>query len=239
MSSIRRFPRLLVVTIAAMLLGLTLASTANAVESLPEPTDTIEPEGPSFIDVPETHSFYEHIETIASWGIVKGYADGTFRPNTAVTRGQLAVMAYNYLDGYFNLDETFEPPAESPFVDLPTTHTFYKHVTWLNDTDVVKGYADGTVRPNTKLSRGQLAAIMFNLFEELGYPGVEGYEPPAESPFSDVHEEYTFYQHIAWLEEEGIVNGYGDGTFRPDAALTRGQIAVIMVKVDRLLFSES
>ena len=224
MSSIRRFPRLVVATVAAMLLGLTL-STSTAVA---EPSPTLEPEVPSFVDVPETHSFYEHITLIASWGLVKGFADDTFRPNSPVTRGQLAVIAYKYLG-----EPEFTPPEESPFSDMTPEHTFYKHVTWLAATEVVNGYEDGTFRPNGKLSRGQLASILFNL---IGPGSGDGeYTAPEESPFEDVDEDFIFYPHIAWLEETGIVNGYGDGTFRPDAALTRGQTAVIIVKVDRFL----
>ena len=183
----------------------------------------VEPEpGQQFSDVPPSHSFFEHISWLVERGLVKGFADGTFRPSSPVTRGQLAVMLYKYAGS-----PEFTPPATSPFTDLPTTHSFYKHVTWLVDQGLIKGYGDGTFRANTALTRGQTAVVLFK------QAGAE-FTPPATSPFPDVPTSHSFYRHIAWLEENGIVKGYGDGTFRPSTSVTRGQTAVVLKKYDGL-----
>ncbi len=178
--------------------------------------------GQQFTDVPPLHSFFEHIAWLVERGLVKGFSDGTFRPSASVTRGQLAVMLYKDAGS-----PEFTPPAVSPFKDLPTTHSFYKHITWLVDQGLIKGYGDGTFRANTALTRGQVAVVLFQATDPE-------FTPPARSPFPDVPTSHSFFKHVTWLEENGVVKGYGDGTFRPGTALTRGQIAAILKKYDAL-----
>lgn len=199
----RRLPRLTLAVVAAVLLSLGL-STGGATASSAQ----------RFTDVPPTHTFYEHITFIAGEGFVQGYPDGTFRPNTALTRGQFAVIVYNssYTDDY-------TPPKRSPFKDVPTSHSFYKHIAYLNDAGVIDGFSDGTFRPNAPLTRGQLAVILYN---------PNGGPAPSRPTFSDVPRSHTFYRHVEQLVDRGVVNGYPDGTFRPNTALTRGQLAVIV-----------
>ncbi len=197
--------------------------TATIADGFVHADEPVEPEpGQQFSDVPPSHSFFEHITWLVERGLVKGFSDGTFRPSASVTRGQLAVMLYKDAGS-----PEFTPPAVSPFKDLPTTHSFYKHITWLVDQGLIKGYGDGTFRANTALTRGQVAVVLFQATDPE-------FTPPASSPFPDVPTSHSFFKHVTWLEENGVVKGYGDGTFRPGTALTRGQIAVILKKYDAL-----
>ncbi len=114
--------------------------------------------------------------------------------------------------------------AAPTFSDVPPSHSFYKHVTWLAEQGLVNGYGDGTFRPGTSLTRGQFAVIVFKS------DAPDDYVPPATPQFSDVPTSHPFYKHISWLAEEGVVSGFSDGTFRPGASLTRGQLAVILTR---------
>ena len=113
------------------------------------------PPTPTFTDVPTTHTFYQYIETAAHEGLVSGYADGTFRPQNDVTRGQLSKIVAEAA-GW----PLVNPPTPT-FLDVPTTHTFYQYVETAYDRGIISGYADGTFRPGNNATRGQISKIVY------------------------------------------------------------------------------
>ena len=92
------------------------------------------------------------------------------------------------------------------------------------DGHLVNGYADGSFRPTTVVSRQSLAAM---LYRRAGSPV---FTPPAVPSFSDVPTTHPFFKEIEWLKHEGISTGYGDGTFRAAAPLTRQASAALLHK---------
>ena len=212
MSTSRRLPRLALATITAVLLSLGLTSA----------TTTATAAAPQFSDVPPSHTFYEHITAMAEDGLVNGFADGTFRPSASLTRGQLAVVLFNAIG------DDYTPPAQARFSDVPRTHSFYRHISYLSAEGAISGFSDGTFRPNAPVTRGQFSAIIVNLFDGPT-------DQPERRYFSDVPPSHTFYRHIGILHEYGFINGFADGTFRPNASLTRGQFSVVMANFFGLL----
>lgn len=113
-------------------------------------------------------------------------------------------------------------PCGMNFSDLPDTHWAYQHVAYLYCRDVIAGYPDGTFRPNANSTRGQFAKMVvlgmgWNLYNPF-YP-----------TFSDVQPGSTFYQYIETAKLRGIIDGYTDGTFRPENPVTRGQATKMLV----------
>ena len=88
------------------------------------------------------------------------------------------------------------------------------------------GYLDGTFRPKRDVSRGEFASFMYRA------AGEPEYTAPAESPYRDILPGAAHYKAISWLHDQGIVEGYGDGTFRPGTDISRGEVAVIMERFD-------
>jgi len=113
------------------------------------------PPSPTFSDVPTTHTFYQYIETAAYEGLVSGYADGTFRPQNDVTRGQLSKIVVEAA-GW----QLVNPPTPT-FSDVPTGHTFFQYVETAYDHGIITGYADGTFRPGNNATRGQISKIVY------------------------------------------------------------------------------
>jgi hypothetical protein len=114
------------------------------------------PPTPTFSDVPTSHTFFAYIETAFLRGIISGYADGTFKPGNDVTRGQLSkiiVLAENW--------PLINPPKPT-FIDVPVANPFFRHVETAFDRGIISGYADGTFRPNTNATRGQICKIVYN-----------------------------------------------------------------------------
>lgn len=167
----------------------------------------------------DIHGHYaeKHIKKLIHYGIISGYEDNTFRPDNPVTRGEFSVMteraltkacgynlkkshAFSDIDGYYG--------AES--IDKITA------------CGIVNGYEDGTFRPNTNITRGQAAMITANF---LYYCGVKA--KTAAKTFPDTVNHYAD-RHIQTLIAYGVVNGYEDGTFKPDINVTRGQAAIML-----------
>ncbi len=105
------------------------------------------------------------------------------------------------------------------FTDVrEASHPYYKAIYWAADEGITKGYKDGSFGIDRTCTRGE--AMMF-LWRMAGKP-----EPKeaAESPFSDVRTNHTFYNAILWASQKGITKGYSDGTFGLNETCTRGQI---------------
>ncbi len=187
-------------------------------------SDTPPPPPPSFSDVPGTHPFAANIAWLATSGITTGYADGTFRPDAVVNRGSMAAFLYRYAG-----NPVFNAPAVSPFKDVPTSHAFYKEITWLASTGVTSGYADGTYKPDAPVTRQSMAAFLWRF---AGFPEPEGPNPT----FTDVGAGHTFAAPIRHLAVAAITTGYADGTFKPGAPVTRQSMAAFIQRADQKLW---
>lgn len=95
--------------------------------------------------------------------------------------------------------------------------TYVEAVDVLTALKVIDGYADGSFGPSGTLTRGAAAKIICNL---ILTPEVAGSLPASSAPFPDVPATHTFAGYIAYCANQGIINGYGDGTFRPADTLT-------------------
>lgn len=110
-----------------------------------------------FTDVTVSHPYAEGINALTSAGIVKGFGDGTFKPDATVTRGQAAKM----IAGALKLDTT---NVKNPnFKDIKSSNQYYSQIAALVATGFVNGYEDGTFRTADKITHNQLAKILTNV----------------------------------------------------------------------------
>ena len=99
---------------------------------------------------------------------------------------------------------------------------------WLNTNDhysYLIGYADGTVRPNGKITRAEVATIFFRLLDD----DTRAKYWSSENNFSDVSADKWYNNAVSTLSRMGVIGGYADGTFRPDAPISRAEFAKIAV----------
>ena len=87
------------------------------------------------------------------------------------------------------------------------------------------GYADGTVRPNGKITRAEVATIFFRLLDD----DTRAKYWSSENAFSDVSADKWYNNAVSTLSRMGVIGGYADGTFRPDAPISRAEFAKIAV----------
>jgi hypothetical protein len=105
------------------------------------------------------------------------------------------------------------------FADVPKSHPAYQAVVTLNNQDIIKGYTETSFLPENPVTRGQAAAIINRVLNN---------EPANINAFRDVAVGYQFARDIAAIKEAGIINGFADGTFRPNNYMTRAEMAVII-----------
>jgi hypothetical protein len=174
--------------------------------------------------VPVGYWAYDYIRWAYCGGIVSGYADGSFHPDAYTTRGQLAKMVV--LAAGFPL----VAPATPHFNDAPPGSPFYPYIETAFAHGVVSGYADGSFRPFSPVTRAQLAKMIVTAAAlPLVRPGVATYR--------DTPPTYWAYDYIETATAHAIVTGYDCGGagepcpgryYRPDALATRAQLTKLL-----------
>ena len=99
---------------------------------------------------------------------------------------------------------------------------------WLNTNDhysYLIGYSDGTVRPNGKITRAEVATIFFRLLDD----DTRAKYWSSKNDFSDISADKWYNNAVSTLCNMGVIGGYADGTFRPDAPISRAEFAKIAV----------
>jgi hypothetical protein len=175
----------------------------------------------TFPDVPPDHWVWQYVEAVFSAGLTAGYPDGTYRPDNAVTRAEMAVFLKKGIHGSSYTPPT--PDGSSPFGDI-AGHWAEAWMEELYDEGLTSGYPDGTYRPENRVSRAEMAVFLLKAMHGSVYTP----PAPAGGSFSDVSGHWA----EAWIEQlktEGITSGYPDGTYRPENQVTRAEMAVFLV----------
>ena len=90
------------------------------------------------------------------------------------------------------------------------------------------GYEDGTVRPNGNISRAEVATVLFRLLKD----DVRAQNLTKENAYSDVSDTAWYAAAVSTLSKMGVISGYPDGTFRPNAPITRAEFAAMIARFD-------
>jgi hypothetical protein len=112
------------------------------------------------------------------------------------------------------------------FSDLQSSHRFYEEMLFLEAEGIITGYPDGTFRPDGEVTRAA-AAIMIGRALELN-------GQQRATVFSDVGADQKASGYIASAVNAGIIQGYPDGTYRPNETVTRGQMAIFLSRAFNL-----
>lgn len=167
-----------------------------------------------------------------------GHADGTFRPNEPLTRGE--AIAFIQRAGHnSNITERWYSIRSSGFADVPAGHPLQVPVGWAKTNKITSGYADGTFRPDRVITRGEFATFLYNANPAYGdasptlpegrFPVTRDWVPASPTePFTDVPSSHSMYAAIEYVRRNRATSGFTDGTFRPTRAITRGEAAQMM-----------
>lgn len=146
---------------------------------------------------------------------IYGYPDGSVRPDDKLTRAETITMLYRLL--------TSERQAElaatdCKFKDVSANSWYYQVVASMTKGGYIMGYPDGTFRGDSEISRAEFIAMLVRFVDKQNLT----------SCFPDVSTSHWAYQEIATAKSLGWVNGYEDGTFRPEEYISRAEAIRIM-----------
>lgn len=160
--------------------------------------------------------------TADHFAYVNGYPDGTVKPTGDVTRAEVAAILYRVMDA--DCVKTYETTRCS-FSDVVRGDWFNTYVATLENAGViVDTRTNGKFRPNEAITRAELAAMLAQ-FADI---------KSAANSFNDVSARHWASDEIAVCAKMGWINGYPDGSFRPDATITRAEMmAMINRALDR------
>ena len=160
--------------------------------------------------------------TAEHFAYVNGYPDGTVKPTGDVTRAEVAAILYRVMDA--DCVKTYETTRCS-FSDVVRGDWFNTYVATLENAGViVDTRTNGKFRPNEAITRAELAAMLAQ-FADI---------KSAANSFNDVSARHWASDEIAVCAKMGWINGYPDGSFRPDATITRAEMmAMINRALDR------
>lgn len=109
----------------------------------------------------------------------------------------------------------------APFTDVDTAKWYHLSVDYVLTHKMMNGVSSRAFAPNANLTRGMLVQILYNL---------EGKPKGTAANFSDVQTDAWYAEAVGWAASNKVVTGYADGTFRPNAAVTREQAAAILYR---------
>ena len=109
----------------------------------------------------------------------------------------------------------------APFTDVDTAKWYHLSVDYVLTHKMMNGVSSRAFAPNANLTRGMLVQILYNL---------EGKSKGTAANFSDVQADAWYAEAVGWAASNKVVTGYADGTFRPNAAVTREQAAAILYR---------
>ncbi len=174
-------------------------------ETTPEPT----PEHGYFFWAGEDHA----LNRKDHYQYMQGYEDETFRAENPMTREEVATIFSRLLVNRPTAGRIYD----HRFTDLEAGRWSATAISYMNEQGLIKGYEDGTFKPAQNITRAEFAA-MATRFAELA----QGHKT-----FTDLPETHWAYDLVSRAATAGWIMGYPDGSFQPEAPITRAEVVTI------------
>ena len=175
----------------------------------------------NFSDVDAKTPHADDIKWLVDNGIAEGWSDGTFRGMDSVKRQDMAAFLYRLAGS-----PEYAPGSavEKRFADVDGRTPHAKEIWWLVDNGIAEGWSDGTFRGMDSVKRQDMAAFLYRLAGSPEYaPG-----SAVEKRFADVDGRTPHAKEIWWLVDNGIAEGWSDGTFRGMDSVKRQDMAAFL-----------
>ena len=172
-----------------------------------------------FLDVRREDWFYSDVRYVVEHGLFHGTTQDLFSPNAPMTRGMLVTVLYR-------LAESPKVAGNSGFADVAADKYYADAVSWAAENGIVSGVSDGRFAPDSKVTREQLAAILYRYARDKRYDT----EKTADlTGFADYEQIYGYAaEALSWANAEGLVSGRSETALSPQGQATRAEVAAIL-----------
>lgn len=174
-----------------------------------------------FIDVPANIWYRNAVQYVYENGIMSGTSDITFSPDMATTRGMIVTILYR-------LEGMPKTGTANGFTDVPVGAYYEDAVAWASANNIVSGYGNGLFGPEDKVTREQMAVIIYNYHKAMGkdVSNIEGMRIYEFTDYESISD--WAVTAVRYCLNAGIFNGNADGTLNPKGNVTRAELAVII-----------
>ena len=185
-----------------------------------------------FTDVGRDSWCYEYVDYVTSKGYFLGTSDTTFSPDRNMTRAMFVVVLSRF-------DGAKVDNSQSAFTDVEPGSWCAGAINWAAAKKIVEGKGDGKFAPNDPITRAQMCAIIqryLNYYTDKHNVTVA--EKGSASALTDRAQIPAYaVSAVKQCQIWGLINGYSDGTFRPQALSTRAHVAAVVYRLARLVDS--
>lgn len=178
----------------------------------------------SFSDLDSGHWAYEYITTLADQGVINGYTDGTFKAEKEITRGEFfkLIMTTLYGSKYFEINGINLGHWASMYSFEAYRLEYMMKDSSITDLDI-------------QISRLEMAHVLAKICVKNNFKNKT--ENAQKIKFSDIKSlNAQSKEYIEIVVENELINGYTDGTFKPDKYMTRAEIATVIYRFQNLIY---
>ncbi|WP_319421451.1 DUF3747 domain-containing protein [Pleurocapsa sp. FMAR1] len=185
--------------------------------------------------------YKKEIEQAVALGFIAGYKDKTFRPTESLTREQLVSMAYGALGTVKSVQLASLPSVPTqPYADVDSSRWSAAKIQWAKENDVVKGYPDGSFKPEQPVTRAELVVVLQNLAKFANTKeGKPAELKPTQQPkaFSDTANHWASQNIQTMSAYCGVASAYQEmgNAFQPDTPAARDYAAAATLRTQECL----
>ena len=172
-----------------------------------------------FIDILD-HWSEEEVCFLYDQEVVQGHSERNYLPNSNVTRAEFLKISL------LNLGYVIYAVQSADFTDVNPGDWYYQYATFARSKGFVSGYDDGSFLPNNDITRGEAIVMTLDIAGIIAYGTSD-----TINRYYDVSTSDWFAPAVAVATDYGIIEGYGDGSFRPHDQITRAEAAVIAQRI--------
>ena len=185
-----------------------------------------------FTDVSRSDWYYQFVDYVTSKGYFNGVADKTFAPADNMTRAMFVTVLFRFHGAKGD-------SSQSAFVDVAPGEWYTAAINWAAANKIVDGVGNGKFAPNDPITRAQMCA-MIERYLDL-YRKAWKVTLPESGSLSVMVDENAIPAYalaaVKQCQRHGLVNGFEDGTFRPNDLSTRAQVAAVIYRLSYLVQS--
>lgn len=183
-----------------------------------------------FTDVSRSDWYYQFVDYVTSKGYFNGVADKTFAPADNMTRAMFVTVLFRFHGAKGD-------SSQSAFVDVAPGEWYTAAINWAAANRIVDGVGNGKFAPNDPITRAQMCT-MIERYLDL-YRKAWKVTLPESGSLSVMVDESAIPAYalaaVKQCQRHGLVNGFEDGTFRPNDLSTRAQVAAVIYRMSHLV----